>query len=279
MESAQEMAQRRAGAFPHDAGDPGWAATHEPVMFAGERVAAVSLLRLSGMPFGSDEEESLARLSDLAALAWAGERYQRQADELAASRERARIADQLHDQVAQILFAAQIGLDSLLEREGHEDGDRLVEIRGLLTKGEGAIRDVINECAPAPQANLVVRLQSTVEVVAEQFHVPVQVELPPPELAAGVARPISEALVKVAHEATINAAKHAGPCTIRLSLRCDGGSVRLTVRDDGRGMSADFRCRHGLASLQRAVTEQGGVLEISPGPDASGTLVSASFSL
>jgi signal transduction histidine kinase len=283
MDAGQELAQPRAGAFPQGPGGPGWAAAHAPVMFSGDRVAAVSLLRLNGVPFGTDEEESLSRLADLAALAWAGERYQSQQAELALSRERARIADQLHDHVAQILFAAQIGLDSLLEpNEGLvDDSERIIEIRGLLTKGEAVIREVINECAPVPDADLIQRLHSTVDAVTEQFHAPVELELPTPEAVSGVARPVSDCLVKVAHEATINAAKHAGRCTIKLRLRCEGDSLRLDVLDDGRGLppSREFTSRHGLASLRRAVSEAGGALRIAPESDAGGTVVSASFPL
>jgi signal transduction histidine kinase len=281
MDAAQELAQRRAGAFPQDPGDPGWAAAHAPAMFSGEPVAAVSLLRLTGVPFGTDEAESLSRLAGLAALAWAAERYQSQEAELALARERARIADQLHDDVAQILFAAQIGLDSLLEHGDGlvEDSERIIEIRGLLTKGEAVIRDVINECARVPEADLIRRLHTTVEAVTEQFRAPVELELPPPEAVSGVARPVSDCLVKVAHEATINAAKHAGRCTIRLRLSCEGDSLRLEVLDDGRGLppSREFTSRHGLASLRRAVSEAGGALRITPESDTGGTVVSASF--
>ncbi len=280
MEAARDLPERRARAYPRDAGDPGWATAHAPVMFSGERVATVSLLRLNGISFGTDEEEALSRLANLAALAWADERYQRQLAELALSRERVRIADALHDRVAQILFAAQIGVDSLLEGDDRppDETRRLLEIRALLARGETSVREVINEYAPPP-ANLVHRLTSTVEVVTEQFRAAVELELPPEDRVADVTQPVSECLVKVAHEATINAAKHAGPCTIRLNLRADGESLVLDVEDDGRGLAPGFTNHHGLSSLQRAVSEAGGTLLVAPHPRARGTLVSARFSL
>lgn len=280
MEAARELPERRASAYPHYAGDPGWATAHAPVMFSGERVATLSLLRLNGISFGTDEEEALSRLANLSALAWADERYQRQLAELALSKERARIADDLHDRVAQILFAAQIGVDSLLERDDRapDDTERLMEIRALLARGEIAVREVIDEYAP-PAANLVHRLASTVELVTEQFRAKVALELPREESVADVTQTVSECLVKVAHEATVNSAKHAGPCTIRLNLHADDNSLTLDVEDDGHGLAPDYKSHHGLSSLQRTVTDAGGTLLVAPHPQGTGTLVSARFSL
>ena len=64
--------------------------------------------------FSSDDRHLLLRFAKLTALAWATERYQQQRAELARTEERARIADDLHDDVAQMLFAAQMSLDSVL---------------------------------------------------------------------------------------------------------------------------------------------------------------------
>ena len=283
LTAAQGTSLRAAGAFPHDAGDPGWAAAHAPVLFSGDLVAAVSLMRRTGMPFGIDEEESLGRLADLAALAWASSRYQRQMSELVRSRERARIADELHDHVAQIMFAAQIGLDSLLEEQtSPETGEeqRLKEIRALLTTGEAAVRAVIDECAPAPQANLVRRLENTAAAVDEQFHALVELALPCASAVAGVPRPVADCVVKVAHEATINAVKHAGSCRISLSVCCAGNVLTLRVRDDGTGgHPAEFARRHGINSMERAAHEIGGSLSITRRPDVPGTQVKMSVAL
>ena len=278
---AGEMARCAVGAFPHAAGDPGWAAIHAPVMFSGYPVAAVSLLRQTGMPFGADETETLTRLASLAALAWASERYRNQIAELALSRERARIADELHDRVAQILFAAQIGIDSLLESGATDEDGRLIDIRGLLTRGEAAIRDVIEDCAARPQTELGARLESVTQALGEEFNVLVHTDLPAGATFAGLARSVADCIVRVAHEAIVNSAKHAGPCRITLGLAVgETGSLRLDVCDDGVGRPEQqpFAARHGLDSMRRSVDEAGGRLAIASGPDGRGTLVTATFS-
>ena len=284
LRGAQEMARRAVGAFPHGAGDPGWAAVYAPVMFSGERVASVALLRQNGVPFGKDEAEAITRLASLAALAWASERYQHQLAELALSQERARIADELHDHVAQILFAAQIGLDSLLEdAEGSVAVNRrLGEVGRLLTKGEAAIRDVINNFAADSRAELIRRLQLTVEAIQEEFQAFVHVDLPDEETVATVPRPIADCLVKVAHEAIVNAVKHAGPCRITLSVALhEGGQLSLSVMDDGLGRPGEgpYKSRHGLTSMARAVDDAGGSIVISAGSHGRGTCVTATFVL
>src|SRR6202022_2955938 len=97
----------------------------------------LAALRVRGEPFSRDERHAMGRLANLAALAWASERYQQQRAELARLEERHRIADDLHDDVAQILFGAQLQLDQILEH-GELDAAVVAGIsraRGLLIRG------------------------------------------------------------------------------------------------------------------------------------------------
>ena len=280
LQDAAALTLRSAGRYPQAAGDPGWAALHAPVELHGERIAALSVLRQNGEPFARYEADVVTRLANIAALAWAGERYQHQLAELARSRERERIADELHDRVAQILFAAQIGLDSMLE-DAAADAERVLEVRALLAKGETAVRDVIDRLAIAPEPDLTRRLHLEIEAVEEEFGVAIHAELDDPAVLHDVPRPVADCLVRVAREATVNAAKHAGPCRITLAVAAGRDDIVLTVDDDGvglRGGAAGRRDGHGLPSLRRAVHEAGGELRISePGDALDGLRVSARF--
>lgn len=281
---AAGLAQGSAGAFPQAPGDPGWAALHAPVELYGERTAALSVLRRNGVPFGTDEAQAITRLASITALAWATEGYQHQLAVAARLRERERIADELHDRVAQILFAAQLGLDSMLERgpEAPVDVQRLVEIRGLLTRGDTAIRDVIRRLDAPADSSLERRLRVAVENVEEEFGVAVHVELPEGGEPLSVRKDIADCLVRVTREATTNAAKHAGPCRIGCTLRTpDPHKLVLTVVDDGLGIQ-DKKAGgsgHGLRALRRAVKDAGGTLRVSRADAAFGTSVTATFPL
>jgi len=288
------LGPRSHSEFPRTAGDPGWTALHVPVELRGRRTATLAVLRRSAEPFTVAESDVVTRLAALVGLAWATEQYQRQLAEIARLQERERIADELHDRVSQILYAAQLGLDTLLERPDHapEDRRRLVEIRRLLVGGDVAIRDVIHDLARVPGTHLGRRLQLEVQAVEEEFGVVVHTEIPDDDALAPVPRTVADALVRVAREGTVNAAKHAGPCRIALTVWVDQESVGLSVLDDGLGLpqtrwlrlrgsdgDPDGSRGHGMAALRGTVEDAGGSI-VTESPDGGfGTRLECRFAL
>jgi signal transduction histidine kinase len=265
---------------PACAGDPGWAVYHTPIHVGRQRVGTLAALRLRGEAFSQDERLALGRVAHLAALGWASERYQRQRAELARLHERQRIADELHDHVAQILFAAQLGLDAILERP-RLDPDvetALARSRGLLIRGDTAIRTVIEQLSQPATGDFASRLTDTVTAIEDEFAMPVHLEVGDQAAVAadGLRRPVGDALLKVVRESLVNAAKHAGPCraTVRLDIG-RAGAVRLRVVDDGVGSTGAPGGGHGLHSLRRSLEAHGGRLQVRRGA-AGGTTVTAS---
>lgn len=265
-------------------GDPGFSALQAPIRLSGKRIATLVAVRRRAEIFAEDERNALSRLANLAALAWAAEGYQQQRAELARLRERQRIADDLHDHVAQILFAAQINLESLLERPGLTGGvgEGIAHARGLLLKGDTAIREVIHQLSRPHRADLAHRLALLVEGLEEEFGIRIHLDVPEgvASVAKGMRKVLADAMVKVAQEATVNAAKHARPCAVTVRLRITrGGRLLLSVVDDGIGLSEPSRKnRHGLASVRRTLREHGGLLRVEAGP-CGGTKVTASVPL
>jgi signal transduction histidine kinase len=86
---------------------------------------------------------------------------------------------------------------------------------------------------------------------------------------------ITQALVRVARESLINAAKHAGPCRAHVTVDAyDPDRLRLRIADDGGETAAPGeRSGHGLRSLQRTVRKCGGELQVSV--NSVGTTVTA----
>lgn len=277
ISDARALVATSSGAFPRHAGDPGWAALHVPVDFDGEHTATLSLLRRTGQPFTAAEEDVVRRLAGLVALAWTSERYQRQLAEIARLRERERIADGLHDRVAQILYAARLGVDTVLADEADDVARCLVEVRELLVHGDVIVREVIHRLEAAPEAGLARRLRREVEAVEDEFGVAVHVELPADEALAAVPRAIADVAVKLAREGTVNAAKHAGPCRIRLDVACEDDRLLVAVTDDGFDSTTRRPPGTGLTSLHRAVDDVGGTLELTTPAHGFGTQVRAAF--
>jgi signal transduction histidine kinase len=269
---------------PQKAGDPGWAVFYAPVHLGRQRVGTLAALRTRGEPFARDERRAIVRLASLAALSFATERYQQQRAELARLQERQRIADDLHDDVAQILFAAQLNLDAILEREP-EDGTTAAGVEralGLLVRADTAIRKVIHQLSNPASPDFDQRLAAVVAGVEQEFSVAIHMQFSQPAVtvAKRLRRPPADALIKAAREALVNAAKHAGPCRVSVQLTLtDRDRLLLTVMDDGVGAvrrsPADREHGHGLSSLRRTLDEHGGCLRVGRAP-AGGTKVTAS---
>ncbi|GAA4744634.1 GAF domain-containing sensor histidine kinase [Actinomycetospora chibensis] len=286
VRDARALVATSSGAYPRHVGDPGWAALHVPVDFRGERsdgagaahTATLSLLRRTGQPFTAAEEDVVRRLAGLVALAWTSERYQRQLAEIARLREQERIADGLHDRVAQILFAARLGIDTVVDGEADDVTRCLVEVRELLVHGDVIVREVIHRLEAAPEVGLTRRLRREVESVEDEFGVTVRVELPDDDHLAQVPRTVADAVVKIAREGTVNAAKHAGPCRIRLDVTVAETELVVEVTDDGFDSGVEAaRPGTGLTSLRRVVDAAGGTLTLTTPGHGFGTQVRAVF--
>jgi signal transduction histidine kinase len=75
----------------------------------------------------------------------------------------------------------------------------------------------------------------------------------------------------VAQEALTNIVKHAGACTVRVTLSFDPRRVRLSVTDDGRGfvVDPDFQAyggHWGLLGMRERATQIHGRLRVRSTP-------------
>jgi signal transduction histidine kinase len=279
-------AVRSALAAPRGAGDPGWSSLHVPVLVSKRRIAGLSVLRQRGLPFTPDETAALARLSDLVALTWTTERYQQERAKMARIFERQRIADDLHDTVAQLLFSGQLTLESLLERDTLDAAERkaITHARGLVASGQTAIREVIDELSERQRADLATRVTLLVRELEREYDINVHLEISPSVAAAtrSMRKTIADLLIRVANEAIVNAAKHAAPCRVLLKVDISrDGRLILSAIDDGVGLPAPKNgasSGHGVASLRSAMRSHGGVLRLSRGRHG-GTKLTASVPL
>jgi signal transduction histidine kinase len=268
---------------PHGAGDPGSAVFHVPVRLGERQLGTLSAHRNRGERFDADERQALARMGNLASLAWGAEEVSAQQTRLTRLEERQRIADDLHDDVAQLLFAAQMQLEGALEQDGVDPAvaAQITRARELITRGDTAIRDVIAALSKPAPTGLADQLRELAEGIEEEFEMPIRVEITESGRAAAAEtrEVVRQTMSKVARESLVNVAKHAGPCEATLRLDADDGRLLLKVVDDGVGVAGDADGRHhGLSSLRRAVARRGGSLEVRD-REGGGTTVAASLPL
>lgn len=268
---------------PKRPGDPGRSALQLPVMRGDRRFGHITAIRLQASPFTSQQTGMLGRLASLAALAYTAEAYEDQRIELLRVAERARFADDLHDDVAQILFGAQMALDSVLEDErgaqrGHE---RILRARTLLIRGDAALRAVIENLnvADVPASGAETRLLRVLHEAQEMYDVAVELSVGRgvwPQVDSLDSETLST-LVRTAREAVVNSAKHSGARRIDVELAVVDDVVRLTVSDEGCGItSLSSGYHHGLSSTQRSVRRVGGSLGVQE-QHGGGTRVVADF--
>lgn len=253
---------------PTAAGDISWDELHAPILVAGRWEGTLSILRTPSEPFSEYERAAVVRLTNILALAWATERYQQERAQMARMRERQRIADDLHDHVAQILFSAQLTLETVLEElEDEAVLTPVTRARDLLSRSEVGIREVINRLSSPAPADLASQLTATVQSVEEDFEVPIHLELPPqPGDGAGqLPRPATDAVLGAVREALVNAAKHAGRCRISVALKtASDDRLRVLVADDGIG-TASPGPGYGLQAHRRRIRAHGGILRVGKG--------------
>jgi signal transduction histidine kinase len=217
--------------------------------------------------------------------------------ELAASKERQRLARDLHDAVSQTLFSVSIiaeVLPRIYEKDAEQGKARLEELRQLTRGALAEMRMLLLELRPASMADtsLTDLLRQLSEAVIGRARIPVDVRL-----TAGVEAPaeVRLALYRIAQEAMNNVAKHSGAtrASVRLSdwppgagpdaaapdAAPDEGESRgleLRVQDDGRGFDPETAGsgRLGLVIMAERAEAIGARLEIRSQP-GQGTVVRA----
>ena len=199
----------------------------------------------------------------------------------ASSRERRRIAADLHDGVVQDLAGVAFGLAPLAANAGQR-GDE-AEARALdgavatLRQGVRDLRTLLVEIHPPnlESAGLEVALS---DVLSPLDAAGIATEL---QIAGDAARGGgNDALVyRVAREAVRNAQEHGEPTSVRVEVtRPAPDTTRLVVHDDGRGFAAGDRERRaadghvGLTLLEGLVAQASGTLAVHSEP-GNGTTV------
>jgi signal transduction histidine kinase len=194
----------------------------------------------------------------------------------ASDAERRRIAGTLHDGPVQDLAATSFviaGATAHAEAMGRDGlAEELRGVAGSVRTSIRALRTLLVDIYPPSlaQAGLAVALTDLAQTVrAPGLQVVVE---PVSDVELGL-QPDQERLVyRVAQETLRNAARHATPCTVRISVERDGDEVVLDVIDDGRGFDAaaaldDPEHGHfGLRLLAELATTGGGMLQVASAP-------------
>ena len=201
-------------------------------------------------------------------------RLQRAQQERALEGERARIAQDLHDDLGSSLSRIAL-LSGLL----HDDKDNPAQIEAHAVKlAEAADQTIraLDEIVWAVRSGSD-SLQSLVEYVShfatglfEKTHTRCRLDLPQDLPACVLAPELRHNIFLIAKEALTNALKHAEGNLVQVEIKIEGRQLKLVITDDGKGFTpgaaAEGNSNNGMGNMLRRAEAIGGNLAVTSEP-------------
>ncbi len=191
-------------------------------------------------------------------------------------RERQLLAQELHDNLGQLLAVIKIKLTSLAAGALQPAVNQIVE---LVDQADQSARMITRELSPPILRTL--GLASALEWLAEEMSrmYGLTVHVGNERCTRPLIEGVQAVLYRSARELLINVAKHAGVSEANLDFICDDSQLILVVSDDGCGFDAPgFRNASpgqrsfGLSSIRERITNIGGDMDIDSHPDQGTTI-------
>ena len=193
--------------------------------------------------------------------------------------ERRALTRELHDQIGQNLTALDLNLNiiqtQLVINSGRANEiiwSRIKDSLDIISQTGDRIRDVMTHLRPQilDDFGLIAALRWYIDLFASRvdFSVILQAE----ELNLKLAAPVEDTLFRIAQEALTNAAKHARPSLVTLTISSYNDMVYLIISDDGVGFAladqaAPAEKRHwGLITMAERATAIGGYCRVESQP-------------
>jgi signal transduction histidine kinase len=214
------------------------------------------------------QEQQQALVSELEQANRQLESYAQQLQQLAAGRERQRLARELHDSVTQTIFSMTLTTQSavlLLEQDRGKVAAQLDRLDLLAHSALAEMQTLISKLAPENTGGFVAALQQHLadRRRLDDLSVSLDVKGSQPLSAAE-----EQSLLRIAQEALNNVVKHAGVAQAAIRLHLEG-QPWLEIEDHGVGFEpaqAGGGGQVGLVSMQERAAEIGWSLRVDASP-------------
>ncbi len=244
----------------------GWGAAREAIFnYASGFIFTIAFTLITKRALVAREREEKLRREIEAAHAKL-QSYAVQAEDLATTRERNRVAREIHDGVGHYLTVVKTQLDAAAAiLPGQPDKAREAILKAAKLTGD-ALDDVRRSVGALRTDTARPPLPEALQTLVQDAGLPVTLSL------VGHARPlppaIEHALFRSAQEGLTNIRKHAGATSAELSLDFAATSrVRLAVIDNGRGANGTAATGFGLVGIRERIELLGGRVETGNRPD------------
>jgi len=178
--------------------------------------------------------------------------------ELAAVRERERIARDLHDVLGHTLTTIAVKSDLAARLLGDDDTAARREIEEIRDASRATLKEVRAAVSGMHRTSITAELDRA-RAALSSAGIALDVDGVPPSLPA----PHASALGLALREAATNAVRHSGARRLRVALSASDQAARLVVEDDGGGEAPEPG--DGLSGMRRRLEVLGGRLEIGRG--------------
>jgi signal transduction histidine kinase len=196
--------------------------------------------------------------------------YVAQAEELATTKERNRLAREIHDSLGHYLTVINVQIEAarmIMAQQPEQANDALNKAQALTQEGLASVRQSVATLRESPLANR--PLSAAIDdLVEEARNVGLVVEFE----VIGITRPLSPnaelTLYRTVQEGLTNVRKHARASRVDLSLDYqDAAQVCLMIKDNGVGTAGTENGGFGLLGVRERVKLLGGKmgLETSTG--------------
>lgn len=251
-----------------------------PLQAGANPLGALCLVRDQVAPFDADQIRSLMLLANAAAIAITNARLavaaRQAAAQSAACTERAQLAAELHDHLAQTLGFLNLKSDQL--QTALEAGNfttsaaELQQIKSAITDAYTQVRTLLTGLRrpPSDAANLAEKLADCVAGLRTATGPTIDLVLAD---QAALALPLATQtqVLHIIREALTNGLRHAQAQHIYVGVECRGEIACFTVEDDGCGFDPDAAIgdHHlGLMIMRTRAERSGGQLQIDSAPGA-----------
>jgi signal transduction histidine kinase len=205
--------------------------------------------------------------------------YATTTEQLTLSRERNRLARELHDTLAHTLSAVAVQLEavsSLWSGDRNRAHELLQQSLKLTRSGLSETRRAIQSlrAAPVEEMGLVMAISNLARSFAERYQLVLNLQIPD---QIGSWEPETEnSFYRIAEEALRNVAQHAGARNLWVTLKESQGELSFSIRDNGRGFDPNQvlseEARFGLQGMRERAIAIGASFELESEPGKGTTI-------